>query len=254
MVAMSSATTSPITASLVSVRLPIVDVLRGLAIAQMIVYHFIYDLDYFRWIDLAMTRDQPWVAWRTAIVSQFLLLIGVSLVLRTSFKPDAADFWRRWLQVAGAALLVSAGSGWMFGERLIFFGILHFAAAALLLTRPLLRLGPWLIVAGIAAVAAGVLLRHEFFMQTGWNVLGFVPKKPRTEDYVPIFPWIGVVLIGAGLAVLWRRNEWRVWPAVAALNNRPPRLLRWLGQWPLTIYLLHQPIFLGALWLVKRMT
>ena len=59
-------------------RLTLVDALRGLAVAQMLVYHFIYDLAYFGWVDLAMTRDQPWVAWRTAIVTQFLLLVGVS--------------------------------------------------------------------------------------------------------------------------------------------------------------------------------
>ncbi|MCS7102022.1 MAG: DUF1624 domain-containing protein, partial [Burkholderiaceae bacterium] len=60
-------------------RLACIDALRGVAILQMIVYHFIYDLDYFGWIDIAMTRDQPWVGWRTAIVTQFLLLVGASL-------------------------------------------------------------------------------------------------------------------------------------------------------------------------------
>src|SRR5512134_1792870 len=87
-------------------RLALVDALRGFAVAQMIVYHFIYDLDYFGWVDLVMTRDQPWLGWRTAIVTQFLLLVGLSLVLRTSFKPSAGDFWKRWAQVAGPALLV----------------------------------------------------------------------------------------------------------------------------------------------------
>ena len=82
----------------------------------MIVYHFIYDLAYFGWIDLVMTRDQPWVAWRTAIVTQFLLLVGVSLVLRTSFKPSPADFWKRWAQIAAAALLVSRAAGWYSGR------------------------------------------------------------------------------------------------------------------------------------------
>ena len=65
-------------------RLPLIDALRGLAVAQMIVYHFVYDLKYFGWVQLAMTRDQPWVGWRTAIVTQFLLLVGASLVLRAT--------------------------------------------------------------------------------------------------------------------------------------------------------------------------
>ncbi|HWL74107.1 MAG TPA: heparan-alpha-glucosaminide N-acetyltransferase domain-containing protein, partial [Burkholderiaceae bacterium] len=143
-------------------RLQLVDALRGFAVAQMIVYHFIYDLAYFGWVNLAMTRDQPWIAWRSAIVTQFLLLVGVSLVLRTSFKPSAADFWKRWTQIAAAALLVSIGSWLVFGQRFIYFGILHFVAAALLLARPLLRLKAWNIVAGIACIAIGVIYTNEF--------------------------------------------------------------------------------------------
>ncbi len=61
------------------VRLPIVDALRGFAVAQMIVYHFIYDLNYFGWVKLRMLTDQPWTGWRTAIVTQFVLLVGVGL-------------------------------------------------------------------------------------------------------------------------------------------------------------------------------
>ena len=236
-------------------RLPIIDVLRGFAIAQMVAYHFIYDLSYFRWLELAMNRDQPWVAWRTAIVTQFLLLVGVSLVLRTTFKPSAADFWRRWLQVAAAAGLVSIGSWLMFRERFIFFGILHFVVAALILTRPLLQLGPWLLVPGALAVVAGVLIRDDFFLQNGWNLTGFGSRKPRTEDWVPLFPWLGVVLLGAGLASLWRDRAWHVPAVVSALNapsTSPIRALRWIGQWPLTIYLVHQPILIGMLWLIRQ--
>ena len=124
-------------------RLPIVDVLRGFAVAQMIVFHFIYDLNYFGWVKLSMLTDQPWIGWRTAIVTQFLLLVGVGLVLRASFKPGTRDFWRRWVEIAAAAVLVSLGSSLVFGPRFIWFGILHFVAAALVLARPLVRLGPW---------------------------------------------------------------------------------------------------------------
>lgn len=228
-----------------------IDALRGLAVAQMIVYHFIYDLDYFGWIDVTMTRDQPWVAWRTAIVTQFLLLVGVSLVLRDAFRPAASDFWRRWGQIAASALLVSAGSWWLFGPRFIWFGILHFVAVALIVVRPLAPLGRVNLVLGAAVLAVGLSFKHEAFetMATSW--IGFAARKPRTEDYVPVFPWLGVVLIGAGLGELWRRRKFAVAAPLAALNDRPPRLLAFLGRWPLTIYLLHQPILMGLLYLVK---
>ena len=234
-------------------RLALVDALRGFAVAQMIVYHFIYDLAYFGWVDLVMTRDQPWVAWRAAIVTQFLLLVGVSLVLRTSFKPSAGDFWKRWAQIAAAGLLVSAGSWLVFGPRFIYFGILHFVAASLLIARPLLPLGAWNIVLGAACIAFGLSYTNEFFNTPPATVIGFMTLKPRTEDYVPLFPWIGVVLIGGGGAALWQRAQWRVPVALTLLNERAPRWLLFLGTWALTVYLIHQPILLGAMTLLRKL-
>lgn len=233
-------------------RLALVDVLRGFAVAQMIVFHFIYDLNYLGWLKLRMLADQPWVGWRTAIVTQFLLLVGISLVLRTSFKPGLRDFVRRWAEVATAALLVSAGSWLVFGPRFIWFGILHFIATALLLVRPLVRLGAWNFVLGAIALLAGLTLADPAFNATPANVIGFVANKPRTEDYVPLFPWIGVVLIGIGLGSLWQRAGWHVPAPLAALNAHPPRLLQLLGTWALTVYLVHQPVLLGTLTLLKR--
>lgn len=245
---MSDAVTHVISTS----RLKLIDALRGLAVAQMIVYHFLYDLSYFGWIDLAMTRDQPWVGWRTAIVTQFLLLVGVSLVLRTSFKPSAADFWRRWLQIAGAAMLVSAGSWLIFGPRFIYFGILHFVAAALLIARPLLWLRAWNIALGAVCVLLGVVFTDQLFDTPPATVVGFMTFKPRTEDYVPLFPWIGVVLIGAGLAASWQQAQWRIPNVLASVNSHAPGWLLFLGTWALTVYLIHQPLLLGVLSLARK--
>lgn len=235
------------------VRLPLVDALRGLAVAQMIVYHFIYDLTYFGWYGAMMTRDPAWVAWRTAIVTQFVLLIGVSLVLRTQFKPAGSDFWRRWAQVAGAAALVSAGSWFVFGPRFIWFGILHFAAAALLVARPAVRLGTWNLALAAGVIGVWLFYADPAFNAAPANVIGLVTQKPRTEDYVPLFPWLAAVFTGIGLASLWRARGFALPAALQRLNDAPPRWLVFLGTWPLTIYLLHQPVMLGLLYVVRML-
>ena len=235
-------------------RLPLIDALRGLAVAQMIVYHFIYDLKYFGWVQLAMTRDQPWVGWRTAIVTQFLLLVGVSLVLRATRRPGEREFWSRWTQVAAAAALVSAGSWLLFGPRFIWFGILHFIAVALLLGRLALPLGAWNLALGTLLIGVGVLVSSPMFDAAPWSAIGLMTFKPRTEDYVPLLPWMGVVLLGIGAATLWRQRGFALTPALATLNAAPPRVLMLLGTWALTVYLLHQPLIMGALWAVKRLT
>jgi uncharacterized membrane protein len=233
-------------------RLPLVDALRGFAVAQMIVYHFIYDLNYFGWLDLGMTRNQPWLGWRTAIVSQFLLLVGVSLVLRLARRPAWRDFWLRWAQIAAAAALVSLGSWLMFGPRFIYFGILHFIAVALLASRLLAPLREWNLVLAAAALLAWLGYSDPWFNAAPANIVGFVTEKPRTEDYVPLFPWLAATLAGVGLGALWQRRGFALAPAWQRLNARPPRLLVWLGTWALTVYLVHQPILIGLLWLVRK--
>jgi len=234
-----------------SPRLPLVDALRGFAVAQMIVYHFIYDLNHFGWLALRMTRDQPWLGWRTMIVSQFLLLVGVSLVLRLAKKPGWRDFWLRCAQVAAAAALVSAGSWLMFGSRFIYIGILHFIAIALIAARLLAPLREFNFVLAVAAFLAWLLLRDPAWNDFPAHVLGFVTEKPRTEDYVPLFPWLAVVCAGLGLGSLWQRRGFALSPLWQRVNDNPPRLLVLCGNWSLTVYLVHQPLLIGLLWLIK---
>ena len=83
-----------------------------------------------------------------------------------------------------------------------------------------------------------------FLNEMTFNWLGFINKKPVTEDYVPLLPWLGVMWWGmaAGQWLLLRRPSWicqRI-PAVA-------KPLAWLGRWSLSWYMLHQPVLIGAL-------
>jgi len=235
-----------------SPRLAFIDALRGAAVAQMIVYHFCYDLSYYGWLHQLMTQVPGWVAWRTAIVTQFLLLVGVGSVLRASLQPARARFWRRWAQIAGAALLVSFGSHLLFGPRLIWFGILHFVALALLLTLPLARLGRWLWLLAALAAVAGVTLHDAHFDSDAVGWIGFATRRPATEDFVPLFPWIAAVIAGIAAGQAWRAHGFVVVAPLRRLAQRPPRVLVLLGRRALTVYLVHQPLMMGALWLVKR--
>ena len=76
------------------------------------------------------------------------------------------------------------------------------------------------------------------------NWLGLVSRKPYTEDYVPVLPWLGVLWWGVacGCWLLLHRPSW--------LRMAVPALLRplaVLGRWSLVYYLLHQPILMGVL-------
>jgi len=233
-------------------RLPVVDLARGFAIVQMVAYHFVYDLTYFGWLHIEMTQEPRWIAWRSAIVSQFVLIAGVGVGLADAAGRSGARFWRRWLQIAGAAALVSIASAWMFGPRLIWFGILHFVAVSLLLARRLPALGLLNLALGAGLLALGLTVQDARFDPPWASWIGMAAHKPATEDYVPLLPWFGAFALGIGLAAAWRGRGYALARPLQRLDSAPALALRWLGRWPLTIYLVHQPIMMAVLFLVHR--
>ena len=100
----------------------------------------------------------------------------------------------------------------------------------------------------MVVIAAGVTLAHPAFDGRALGWVGFMTHKPVTEDYVPLFPWTGVLL--AGLAA----GHWLARSGFAVLTplDHAPAALQWMGRHSLAIYLAHQPVLLGALWLAMR--
>jgi uncharacterized membrane protein len=101
---------------------------------------------------------------------------------------------------------------------------------------------------GTAVIAAGLALSHPFFDTRATSWIGFNTVKPATEDFVPLFPWLGVVLLGIALGHGLVRRDF----APVAPLARAPQALRWRGRHSLVVYMLHQPTLLGVLWLVLR--
>lgn len=225
-------------------RIHTIDTLRGLAVALMIVYHFCFDLDYYGLIDQDLNHSPFWLTARTLIVTLFLALMGVSLQLahRNGIRWPAVG--RRFALLAGSAALVTVATWQLFPDSYVFFGILHFIALASLLGLPFLQRRTLALVSGVGLLLLGVLWSHPFFDGASWQWLGLMTHKPHTEDYVPLLPWFGVVLLGMamgmGLGVNRPRPQPGGWRGALALA----------GRHSLPIYLLHQPLLMGLLYLV----
>lgn len=221
-----------------------VDVLRGTAIGLMIAYHFCFDLNYFGVIRLDMNHTPFWLQARALIVTLFLATVGISLHLAAAGGVKWRPFLRRLGLLAGAAVAVSLASRFMFPRSWIFFGVLHFIALASVLALPFVRLYRTNLVLGAALVALGLSVAHPFFDRPAWQWIGLMTHKPVTEDYVPLLPWFGVVLIGLFLGrALAGRGRLAGWES----RNPAARLLAFAGRHGLLIYLLHQPVLMGAI-------
>mgnify|MGYP002353705812 CR=1 FL=1 len=236
------------------------DALRGLAMVWMTVFHFCFDLSHLGFWPQNFRADPFWTLQRTAIVSLFLFCAGLGQAIALQQGQGWARFWRRWAQVAGCAVLVTIGSFMMFPRSFIHFGVLHGMAVMLVVARCTAGWGRWLWPAGLAAMLLPVAAQHllagawsdaaPWFNGRALNWLGLVARKPFTEDYVPVLPWLGVMWWGlaAGQWLLARRPQWlhRAVPA----GFKP---LAALGRWSLSYYMLHQPVMIGLLMAVAWM-
>ncbi len=93
-------------------------------------------------------------------------------------------------------------------------------------------------------IALGLQVRLPLFDQPWLNWVGLMTHKPATEDYVPLFPWLGVVLLGISVGC-WLAS--RGFEPLKPLARGAPTWLTWLGRHSLLVYMVHQPILLGVL-------
>lgn len=231
-------------------RFPAVDALRGMALLAMFAYHFSFDLNYFGLIRQNFYEAPFWIASRTAILSSFLLLVGISLALANRAGIRWSLFFRRLGQITGCAVLVSIGSYAMFPQSWIYFGVLHHIALASVVSLAFLRFEWGNLGLGLFFIGLGTTVKLPLFDTSWLQWIGLMTHKPITEDYVPMLPWFGLVLIGifAGKRLLSaNKTGIKTWRPAHGFS----RLLILAGRHSLLLYMVHQPVFIGLLYLLK---
>ena len=128
----------------------------------------------------------------------------------------------------------------MFPRGWISFGILHGMAVMLLLLRlGLARWPAWaLLLLAAAALVAPQLGNHPSLTAAGPTGWAWSRTKPVTETTPPCCPgWVSCC--SASCSPRSQPERWS--------GRLPPgaRGLALLGRWPLSIYMLHQPVLLG---------
>ncbi|MCC2508968.1 DUF1624 domain-containing protein [Methanimicrococcus blatticola] len=246
------------------------DVFRGIAVFLMVIYHFLFDLEYFG------IREMPAWFWPQQlygfpITIMFIFIAGVSLALSASKTKDAETLTKKLIKrgtfIFAVGLIITAVT-WIYPhDGAILFGVLHLIGISTILAVPFLlsftkeaqisgkykEKSAWLLpfIFGIAVILASKIV--EKMSGPIWTVpLGIHPYGFYALDYEPLFPWFGVVLIGvAAGAWLYPKGERR--GLLSFLKNEPPVLkgISWIGRHSLLIYLGHQPIILGLLWLLS---
>jgi len=234
----------------------LIDYLRGIAIILMFIYHFCFDLNYYNFIETNFYVNPWWINFRIVIVSLFLWLVGISLFLSAQNGIHFKRYIKRLALLAVAAALVSISSYVTFPDSYIFFGILHFIIVASLVGLLFTRFHYLNLALGIGLIILGVQYSSEIFDQANLQWIGFMTHRPFTEDYAPFAPWFGVVLIGlfSGSLIFKRRtfpllsNVFTHWTEI---KTRQQAIVCGMGRYSLLLYLVHQPVFMGILYVIR---
>ena len=227
-----------------------VDMVRGVAIIMVVVYHLVWDLNAFGGWDITMSSGF-WHYFQRVTASTFVLLVGVSMTLSyRKASPLTKSLYPRYLKrglkllAAGAAI---SAITWLFlGQGYVQFGILHFIGISVMIAYPFLRFQFTNLGVGLILLIAGRYINTSI-VPHGWLIwLGLQPEGYYAVDYFPMIPWFGLVLIGIFLGN-WLYGSQRSIPLPDASHLAPVSFLSRLGQHTLPIYLLHQPILLVLL-------
>jgi uncharacterized membrane protein len=91
-------------------------------------------------------------------------------------------------------------------------------------------------------------VKDPFFDSRLTNWVGLVTHLPPTEDYVPVLPWLGMMLAGYLAASLLLVHARAAFAGAVPFFARP---LAVLGRWSLSFYMIHQLILIGSLELLR---
>ncbi|NJR13442.1 MAG: DUF1624 domain-containing protein [Phyllobacteriaceae bacterium] len=225
---------------------------RGAALIAMAVYHFIWDLELFGYLAAGTAGTGSIKLFARAIASSFLVLAGFSLVLATAGGIRWRPYLTRLAKVAGAAALISLATFLAMPQGAIFFGILHHIALAGVIGLLFIRL-PWFVALACAPLAFA--LPHIWPWPTEHAALQFIglyAVPPVSNDFVPVFPWLSAGLVGIAAAQLALAQDWLTGSQRGGPDAGLPRALQWLGRRSLIVYLVHQPVLIGLVWLATQ--
>lgn len=246
------------------------DIIRGLCLISMIAYHTVWDLVYIYECNWAWYRSISAFLWQQSICWTFILLAGFCLPFGTHpIRRGAIVF-------GGGALITAVTLIFMPGQRIVF-GVLTLLGSSMMLVgifdRVLQKMmgkfsaifgmiGCFLLFAFTYSVNDGfsgffgvklLELSNTLYKNYFTTFLGFPYKGFFSTDYFSLVPWFFLFLTGyfSHFAVMNvavdKEGQNRISRWLQRGNCKP---LEWMGKHSLLIYVIHQPVIYGILWVL----
>ena len=238
---MENTLTKPEPHSRDSKRIYLLDEIRAAAIIAIVIYHFFYSASEVFGFSAAKTVFQTIMPFEPIIPVTFIFISGICTRLsRSNLKRGAILF------AAGVINLLSVS--------MILYGILekpiHKLNAAIVFSLSLiifcLTWGVKLGYIGFFGLVRFPLPDHLYGTEYLFP-LGFRNAAFYSSDYFPLLPWFFLFLSGS---FFWETVCRRDLPK--SIYNVHSKFLCKTGKHALIIYIVHQPIIFGVLYLAKN--
>ena len=228
-----------------------IDIFRGLAIVLMVIFHFCYDLNYFKFANIPLYSSDFWLNFRLVIVNMFLITAGMTLAIVHRNGIKLSSIKKRILILGGTSLLISIVTFFIFPYSWVYFGVIHFIFISSIIGLLFLRLPIISLFLSIAILIA--YLFFNFNMHPIFNKIAPILHLPmrHTEDLVPFIPWFSATLLGIAIVGLnWHTKIFKnkLFEADTIIH----KFLAYIGQRALLIYLLHQAILFAIFYIVWK--
>jgi uncharacterized membrane protein len=223
-----------------------IDLIRGFALTMMIAFHLLWDLDYYGMSPL----NQNIYDYGHAFPPVFFCLVGVCLVISSQHKTRKQLIYRG-TGILIIGILLTAFSKIIIPDKPITFGVLHCIGLSIIFSSFIVKKRKNIMYFALIIITLGVLINN-------WNIqnpniiqlaIGLHQQDfwRYTVDYFPLLPWFGVVLFGMAIGDVLYRDGKRQFPFPDLKKYLPVRVVSALGKKSLLVYLVHQPIIVGAI-------
>ena len=260
----------------------LIDAYRGLTMISMILYHSCYD--YF----VALKHSYDFITTRGAYLWQQSICISFILVSGMVWQAGKKHALKRGLILIALGCGITLVTVLFMPSESIYYGILTFMGIATLFmivydkaagcfrtadvsgnnektgSNKCRRL-PAGLVHIIICLILFALTKHlpngyigtrfhplmkfpeSLYRYPHLAVLGLPSAGFSSADYFPVIPWIFMYIIGYHLGNLLFDNE-----TFKRLGSHRIPFLSWLGTKSLPVYIIHQPVCYGIIWLICR--
>lgn len=229
------------------------DALRGIAIIMMVFFHMVFDLRTFFGITQINYHEGFWYYEGRVSAIIFIVLVGVVSAIIHQKEEHTVALQKnsyRGLRLIGFGLIITLITFIFARQDTIWFGILHFLGLSILISIPLLRFKWFNVFLAFILFGVAYPLGQIYTESYLGLIFGIYPPHFSSFDHYALTPWLGYVLIGIALGN-WLYRDGR--PLIRKAPGKVAEGLMEAGRNSLWIYLFHQPLLLGILWLHFRL-